>query len=344
MDPRKAFIELNYEGKNITDDTAPDLKSFTYNDNASGTADDVSIELKDDRGKWISNWAPTKGDIIKPIIKTTDWNYVGDSQSLACGTFLVDDLGYSGRPRVLNIGAISAPSNSDFMTVEKSTTWQGATVQKIAQTIIDKTNKTIKGTQKLKLMFDSKANPIIDFVEQSKTPDVSFLLDICQKNGLAMKLHNNQIIMFNEQAYEAKKSVLTLAENDLTNWSAKTSFTDTGYDGCKTAYVNPNTGELLSYTFKAPGRTGNKIYVDNETLNSLAEAERYARCKLREINKKEYELSIEIIGNLKLVASQVITITDLGIFNGNYYIDKVSHTIGSGFSTALDIHKCLSGY
>jgi phage protein D len=68
MDTRRAYVEIIYEGKNITDNIAPDLKNFSYNDNASGTADDITIELKDNLGKWIEGWAPTKGDIINATI------------------------------------------------------------------------------------------------------------------------------------------------------------------------------------------------------------------------------------------------------------------------------------
>jgi phage protein D len=336
MKTRRASIQLIYEGKNITDDVTPDLKSFTYNDNASGMSDDVSIELKDDSRKWISSWAPAKGDIIIPAIITENWNFEGDYQSLDCGRFVIDEPSYSGRPRVLSLGAISAPADSDFMTVERSRTWQKASLKKIAQ--------TIAGHAKLDLFFNSSSNPVIPFVEQSRESDAAFLSNLCQKNGLAIKIYNQEIVIFNEMEYEAGSPVMTIGEIDLLQWNARTTFTDTGYDGCKIAYTNPKSNTTFTYTFKPSGRTGSKIYRMNETAGSLAEAEQYARCKLRELNKKEYVLSLELPGNLELFPTQVVTVKDLGIFNGNYYIDKVSHKIGGGFTTSLELHQCLVGY
>jgi phage protein D len=347
METRRATIELNYKGTNITKEISSDLKSFSYTDNASGAADDVAIELKDDLGKWISSWAPTKGDIVRPKIITRNWRFDGDTQSLDCGTFLVDDISYTGRPRSLTIGAISSPSNIDFMTTNKSRTWENASVKEIAQTIAKKAG--------LSVFFDSKTNPVIDFLEQSEEPDVSFLFELCQKNGLAIKLYNNRIAIFNEAEYEAKGPVATITEDGRTingvktlamknPWSAKTSFTDTGYDGCKVQYVDPDNGELRSYTFKIAGRAGKKIYIVNEECDSLARAQRLAKSELRRLNKNEFNLSISVAGNLELFAAQTVRIADLGIFAGKYYIDKVSRSVGGGFDTSLDLHRCLEGY
>lgn len=336
MKSRRASIQLIYQGKNITDEISSDLKSFTYTDNASGSSDDVSIELKDDHGKWISSWAPSKGDVIIPTIITENWNRDGDSQSLYCGRFIIDEPSYSGRPRILSLGAISAPADSNFMTVKRSRTWQKASIKKIAQTIAD--------NAKLALYFNLSSDPVIPFIEQSKEADASFLTNLCQKNGLAIKIYNQRIVIFNEMEYEVKPSVPTIGEADLMQWSAKTTLTDTGYDGCKIAYTSPKSNKTLSYTYRPEGKTGNKIYQINDTATDLAEAERYAKCKLQELNKGEYTLSLEMPGNLALFPTQVVTVEDLGIFNGNYYIDRVSHKIGGGFTTSLELHKCLVGY
>ncbi len=338
MKSRRASIQLLYEGKNITADITPDLQSFTFTDNASGSSDDISIELKDDTGKWISSWAPSKGDIVIPTIKTENWNFDGDSQSFDCGRFVIDEPSYRGRPRILSLGAVSAPVDTPFMTVERSHTWQKASVARIAQTIAD--------NAKLTLDFQGSSNPVIPFVEQSKEPDASFLTNLCQKNGLAIKIYNQKIVIFQEMKYEAQTPgpLATIGEADMMQWSAKTTFTDTGYDGCKIAYTNPKANKTLNHTFIPSGKTGDKIYQMNETANDLAEAERYARCKLRELNKKEYSLSLEIPGNLGFLPTQVVNVQDLGIFNGKYYIDKVSHKIGGGFTTSLELHKCLVGY
>jgi phage protein D len=333
MDSRRVSIELVYKGKKITEHIEPDLISFTYTDNASGTADDVSIQLKDNAMKWIDNWVPSMGDLIKPTIATKNWRY--DEQKFACGTFLVDGIDYYGRPRVINIGAVSTPSNTNFMTVNRSRTWQEATLKKIAQTIAESAG--------ISLYFDSSTNPTIKYIEQSETPDVSFLFDLCQKYGLAMKVYNQKIVIFQEAVYEAKTEVMTLKESDLLNgWTAKKTLTESGYDGCKIAYKSHKDGETLKHTFKVG--TGSKIYSMNETADSLGDAQLLAKNKLRELNKQQYTMSFNIAGEMTLRASNVVKMRGFGIFDSNYYIDRVTRSVGGGFIASFEVHKVLKGY
>jgi hypothetical protein len=94
----------------------------------------------------------------------------------------------------------------------------------------------------------------------------------------------------------------------------------------------------------APGRTGKKVFTINEKADNLAEAERMARCKLRQLNKKEVTAGIILPGSLWLRAGQTILLQGLGIFDGKYFIDKLSHEIGAGFTTSLELHRVLEGY
>jgi phage protein D len=337
MDSRRVSLDLVYQGKNITKNIAPDLKNFSHTDNASGQADDVSIELKDESGKWISSWRPTKGDILHPKIITVNWGKDGDKQVLDCGIYMVDEPSYSGRPRVLNLGAVSTPANTDFMTTLKSRTWDGASLKGIARSIAKSAG--------LGLYYDSKTDPVFKSEKQSDEADVSYLFNICQKAGMSMKLYNNKIVIYSEAEYERKTPVATIVESDLlTGWSLNTTFTDTGYDGCLIEYTNPDTGEKLAYLFKAPGKKGKKYFKINEKADSYAEAVRLTKSKLRELNKKEYTGSLPMPGNLKWLASQTVRLKGFGFFDGVWFIDKISRTVGGGFTMSLDIHRILEGY
>lgn len=333
---RRVSIDIIYEGVNVSSDIAKDLLNFAYTDNASGAADDIAITLKDDKKKWLSEWQPKKGDRIIAAVKTINWRYEGDSQLLKCGAFMVDEPSYMGRPITLSLGAISVPANTDFLNIKNSRTWNSATVKEIASSIAKNTG--------LELYYDTEYNPIIGFIEQSEKTNSAFLSEICNKNGLSMKVYNNKLVIFRESEYENKQAIGTISETNMLTWNAKTTFTDTGYDGCKVSYTDPYSGEVYTYTFRVPGKTGNKIYKVNDNVNSYAEAERLAKSKLRELNKKEYTISITIQGNINMIASSCVNIKDLGTFDGKYYIDKATHNIGSGYTTQLELHKVLEGY
>jgi len=195
------------------------------------------------------------------------------------------------------------------------------------------------------LIYDSKADPITDFLEQSEESDASFLYNICQRNGLAMKLYDKRIVIFDETIYEAKKAVMTIREEDmLPGWNCGSSLTDSGYDGCRTVYVDMATGELIDYLYRIPGRKGSKIYHVNEECLSIAEAERLAKSAVREKNKNEFTFSCSIPGNLSLVSSQTVIIEGFGKFDGKYYIDQASRKLGLGLVTSLNMHRVLGGY
>lgn len=332
---RRTSIKVVYEDKDITRDIEKDVMGFSYTDNASGTADDISITLRDNNKKWINEWKPTKGDRIEISIETLNWRHEGDNQRLNCGKFMVDDVDYSGRPRSLTIGAISTPANSDFMQVPKNRTWSHSSLKEIATSLTKNYH--------IGLFYDTNANPIIQFIEQSDQSDSSFLLDLCKKNGLAIKIYNEKLVIFSEQEYESKKSVDILDEKDMLSWSAKNSWADTGYKSCEVAYTDPVTNNNYKYIFTDAKSQSNKVYKVNETVSSYAEAQVLAKSILRERNKTEHTFSFSVPGNVKLVASSCVDIVGFGLFDGKYYIDKVTHNI-NGFTSNVDTHRVLEGY
>ena len=70
---RYAEVSIIYEGVNISRDIAPYLISFTYTDNASDKADDISLTLEDRTRLWCGDWFPSKGDKIRASIIVHNW-------------------------------------------------------------------------------------------------------------------------------------------------------------------------------------------------------------------------------------------------------------------------------
>ena len=99
MQARQSYVSVKYNGKDITKKITDYTEGFEYVDNASGTADTVSLKLNNRSGVWWGGWIPIQGDYVEATIKTTNWNKEGDNRSLNCGYFLIDDLGYSGPPQ-----------------------------------------------------------------------------------------------------------------------------------------------------------------------------------------------------------------------------------------------------
>ena len=120
MKARQASVVVKYNDKDITKTITDYIEGFSYVDNASGSADTVTLKLNNRSGKWSGSWIPVQGDSVKTIIKLTNWNKEGDNRKFDCGYFLIDDLSFSGPPSIASIGGISTPINTDFNVTKKS--------------------------------------------------------------------------------------------------------------------------------------------------------------------------------------------------------------------------------
>lgn len=336
---RRAHVEVIYNGIDITGEIHNDLLSFSYTDNASGTADDVSIVLKDETKKYMNHWAFEQGDTVKATIITTNWRKDGEVKKLPCGHFTVDEPEYSGRPSVVNLKANSVPANSNFLHTKRTKVWNNATLKSIGQEVANRYG--------LKFYFDSSTNPQFKKKEQSEEPDSSFLQTLAEDSSFGFKVTDEKLILFNELEYEKKDAVATFYESNssVLSYSFKPTLTDTGYKAVELKYYEPLKKNLISYMF-ATGEIDekkDKIYKIKKSVNSLEEAKLLAQSTLRKLNKKQVTATLEIIGNTSILAATCIELKDFGKFSGKYYIDKASHGI-SGYKTSLELHRVLEGY
>ena len=81
---RSTEVVIVYEGNDISRDIKPYLVSFSYTDNSSDKADDISVTLEDREERWRDPWFPTKGDVIKASIVVHEWDSPDKAESLPC--------------------------------------------------------------------------------------------------------------------------------------------------------------------------------------------------------------------------------------------------------------------
>lgn len=331
MQARQSFVTVKYNGKDITKTITDYVEGFEYVDNASGTADTVTLKLNNKSGKWFKSWIPVQGDYVEPTIKVTNWNKEGDNRSLKCGYFLIDDLGYSGPPDIANIGGIATPINVDFNVTQKTHTWKKTSVKGILS--------KIASTAGIGLYFSGQDYPI-DEIEQSSQEDVTFAFNLCASYNLAMKLYNRKMVVFDQTEYEKKKASLSLDKAKCSDYDLSKSMTRM-YDGVLISYTDSKTNKTLKYQFMM--KKGSRILKLNETAESLQDAEIKAKAKLLEHNRKCQVISLKTRGDLKYIACKNINVTGFGKLDGKYYIDTVTHSkdANGGYTVTLDLHLCV---
>lgn len=325
--PSSTSLSISYNGKNLSEKITQYVESFQYTDNASGSADTVSITLNDAEHKWISDWFPRDGDYMETNIGVLNWDYNGDNRKLKCGKFLVDDFSFNGPPDTHVLSAISTPINTDFVSTNRSRTWKKATLKGIAQQIADNA-----GTS---LVYDAK-NHNINNCEQSDTSDMRFLFSLCSDYNLSMKLFNKKIVIFSAADYEKKKASHTITRNMCSKYSLNSTLVGI-YNGVYATYTDSKTKKTLKYKYMYSN--GKRILRIKISASSYSEAEIKAKARLYEENNKAITASITLRGDTKYVAATCVDLNGFGKFNGKYYIDRVRHALTNGYMVTLDLHK-----
>ncbi len=299
--------------------------AFSYTDVASGQSDSVSVTLSDIGKEWMGSLMPKRGASLEAKIILTNWGSGEGEDSFDCGTFVLDDISFSGRPLSCVLGGVSVPVMDDFKSLPMTNTWEKTTLKEIASQIAARAS--------VSLHYEADTIQIAE-IEQNKQTDSAFLYSLCEKYGLAMKVYNHKIVIFDIVQYEEKGAVLTIKETDANSWSFNTTIDGT-YTGVNLNYADPDTEKAIKVTMGSAGRT----YAINTQASSQYDAELQAAAKVNAANRGIQTMEITIRANPKVVASHCVMISGFGNFDGKYYVDKVKHSVGNGYTMQLSVHK-----
>lgn len=349
MEARRISAIIKYNNKDISVDISKYLKSISYTDNLSGEADDLQITLEDKAGLWQSKWMPEKGALLDATLQQKYWQTLSAlPQSLRFGLFEIDEMTSSGYPSEIQIKAVSVPDNNTLRGTERSRSWEKTKLQVIANDIAIDAGMT--------LFWDTEENPVLDRAEQTEQSDLSFLYAICKDKGLALKISDKKIIVFDEAKYEAEKAKITIVKPGTvykkesgmkylfvgTGYSLRTKIRDI-YAACRVSYQQGSSKSNIEATYTVAGKKGKTLQV-NEQVESVAEALNLAKKRLREKNKDEVTGSLNMLGNFVLLSGVTVNLLGFGAFDGRYLITRASHDIGGGYTTNIDVRRCLNGY
>ena len=356
---RRAWLIVTYNGKDISESLAQYVLSFSYTDNLTGQVDDISITLEDRAELWEADWMPERGATLDITICTYNWSDLySEEQDLQLGKFEIDELEVSSAPNVVTIKAvaISISDDSTLRSTLRSHTWENISVQKAANDIAWQNG--------MKLQWYCDDNPNIDKLEQNDESDLDVLQKICDDAGFALKVTTDTIIIFDVEKFEKEDvyaeyyhpgtTILNIVENQpkpvqtdaLLNYSFKAKIRDV-YKKCHVKYAKDKDNSVIESTFIAPDKKekeGATLEV-HQQVSSQAEADRLAKKKLREKNCEEFTGSFSSDGNMGLCAGETIEMIGFGNFSGKYIITQAKHDISSsGFTSSVEIRKCLDGY
>lgn len=338
MNARHAYLEILYNQDNISKHIEPYVLNWTFTDNLSGQADDLQLSLQDRDQLWLKEWMPRKGSTFKANIVRKNWEHWDQVERSILGVFDIDEIDISGPPSLVSIKSISIPVTAALNGEEKSKAWENVKLSVVFKDIASKNG--------MKLYYESNDDPKYDRIEQAGETDLKCLIRLCNDAGLCLKVSNKSIVIFDEEKYEKADPILTIQKGDLNikKFSGRTTLTGI-YKSCKVEYQNGIKKKKItaSFTPPKPPNTGRILKV-NERVSSIAEAQRLAKKRLRQVNKNAVTMSFVMVGDLKLFAGKTISVKGFGIFDGKYIIAQAIHSQVEGYETRIEIRKCLEGY
>lgn len=332
---RKAVPSLSFNGKNVNTSLADYLKSVSCEDVASGSSDAITITLQNIDTKWLNQWYPSKGDKIAGSIAFKNWEKDGDDRKANCGTFVLDEIKFSGGPLECRISGLAIPASESFKTRERTKTWKNVTIKKIGQ--------EIAGRYKLGLSY-SGPNIQIASIEQTDKSDSAFLYDVCQKYGLSMKVFNDKIVIYDQTAQEKKSAKVTLSRTSFVDddWEYTDALEGT-YTGARISYKSGQDNKEISVYLglKAEDANGSRVLNITETAEDQNTAYYMAAAKVNKSNEKATTLSGNIWVNPAICAGICVTISGMGKANGKYFVDKSTIEVTDSETTQnVELHKC----
>lgn len=344
---RRTSALVIYNGKNISSSLAPYLKSLSVTDNMGGVADDLQITLEDREALWQGIWLPEIGATLDVSVICDNWPELPGTV-YRLGLFEIDEITSSGPPSEVQIKAVSIPDDNNLRGVERTRSWEKAELKRIAN--------DIAAGAALTLAYETDYNPIIDRAEQSEESDLNFLYKILQDHGLTLKIFDKKLVVFDEADYEAVAPPITIYKPQIgseggtafkvkaiKSYSLQSKLRDI-YKACHVKYQDGKSKEKIEATFTDSQKASGKTLEVNEQVKTQGEAERLAKKRLRAKNCQEVTGSFSLLGNPLLLASNTVSLDGFGAYDGNYIIVRATHNISSGFTTDIEIRRCLNGY
>ncbi len=329
---RYVSARVLYNGKEIQDK----ITDISYTDNAEGSSDDISITVHSSPKD--TDLIPEKEAELDATLYFNGWRTDhGITQSYHCGTFVLDDISYSGSPDTLSIKGVAQPASEAFTTGKKNKTWENTTLKDVAQAIMAEYTG-------MSTLYYNAPDIKIESIEQSDETDSSFLKTMCDKYNLCLKIYKTGLVIFSWEEYE--KNFIPCAEfsiEDMDSYTWNTTLTGT-YTGVHLKYTKAATKKKAAKTIEVTLGQGPRLLELTDKVESETEATETARQKVNAANMEATTLSFQCYANPGIFASFKIRIINSGRMNGDYMVTKVTHSLSSsgGETSNIECYKMFT--
>lgn len=152
---------------------------------------------------------------------------------------------------------------------------------------------------------------------------LAFLNRLCIREGYALKVDDNRIIIYDKDSAEAAKSVLKITQETAIGNNVTFKDTSCVTESVRVQYFDLAKGSKIEYT-AGIAEQGEQTVI-TEYVNDLAEAERFSKGYIREANKNCITAVALIPINTDIAATSTVDFVGFGRYDGKYFIEEVTH-------------------
>lgn len=198
QNPRSISVAATLGGKDVSSRL---IDSASFVDVAHGSSDSAEFTLDNSDLNYLKKGLPAKGSTATLAIKTKDWTIQPDT-TIKTGKMYVDSATISGpEPESVNVQALSMPSYSGFSSTEHHKTYKKTTAKAIL--------KKIASRDKMKLKYYGPTIKITT-IQQDGATDSDFVIDLCERYGLRVKITNRTLYVYSAARYAQKAAAIII--------------------------------------------------------------------------------------------------------------------------------------
>ena len=321
---------IKYEGKDITADIKLYLISINYTDNLGGQSDELTVDFEDVDGRWLRAWYPEQGDSLSIS--------VGDQFTglVSWGSFEISEIEYQHPPSTISIKALSTGITRAQRTLHPKA-YEKTTLDKIVRTIAARLKLSVTGTV---------AKIDIERVTQYQESDLEFLTRLAREYGHTFKIVDKTLVFHANAELAKTEPVAVLNPADIKSIRMRDLIKGVPEEAVVTGYdAKKKTTRSVSRKAKPP-RPKSKRATTTDTLNVVAnrgesdeQMAARADAALTDAQQSQVAGTIDMVGNAKYVAGQVVQLKGFGKLSGKYLIKRSHHDLkkSSGYALGLEV-------
>ncbi|MEA9842376.1 phage late control D family protein [Xanthomonas campestris] len=316
------------DGTDLTERIAPRLLDLTLTECRGGEADQLDLRIHDHDGKMA---LPKRGVRLAVALGWKDTGLVDK------GTFIVDEVEYSGAPDIITVRARSADFTADMRT-RRERSWHNTTLGAVLNTLAGEHGLTPRVAEAL-------ARTKLPHLDQANESDMNLLTRLGQRFDAVATVKAGALLFApigaGTTATGKPLPTVTLTRRDGDQHRYSVADRD-AYTGVRAYWVDKGKARRQSVLVGTDDNAKRlrESYADEATARQHAYAE-LERVK-RGLAKFEHTLAI---GRAEIFPEQIIAVVGFKpeIDAQTWLIAKAAHTIdASGFKSSLVLESVLS--